>query len=70
VSALAGLIFGLRGGAIKRLTYASVGGLGMASICYPREAAEYSKIAVEESEKYLVAGYHFLFGGKCLNNYC
>lgn len=64
VASLSGLIFGLRGGLIKKVTYATIGGLSMASVCYPREAAEYSDLAVREGNRYFVAWYHFLFGGK------
>lgn len=61
---LTGYIFGLRGGRFKRLLYTSAGALGMASICYPKEASKYSKIAVEEGKKYATIGYNFIYGGE------
>lgn len=70
IGGLTGLIFGLRGGFIKRALYATTGALGMAAICYPKEAAEYSKIGVTESKKYLTIAYNFAYGGKtfsCMN---
>lgn len=63
VGGLAGYILGLRGGTFKRVLYSSVGALGMASICYPKEASQYSKIAVEEGKKYATIGYNFIYGG-------
>lgn len=63
VGGLAGYILGLRGGKFKRLFYASVGALGMASICYPKQAAQYSHIAAEEGKKYATIGYNFIYGG-------
>lgn len=40
--------------------------LGMAAICYPKEAAEYTQIGLTESKKYLTIAYNFAYGGKCL----
>lgn len=67
VGSLTGYILALRGGRFKRLVYTSAGALAMASICYPKEASEYSKIAVEEGRKYATIGYNFIYGGSCLN---
>lgn len=64
VGGLAGLILGLRGGFIRRTLFTSVGALGMASICYPKEAAEYSNIALDEAHSYATIGYNFIYGGK------
>lgn len=64
IGGLAGLILGLRGGFFKRTIYASVGAAAMASLCYPKEAAEYSEIAIEEAKKYVTIGYNFVYGGK------
>lgn len=64
ISALSGYILGLRGGKLKRLTYATVGGAAMASFCYPKLAAEYSDLAYQQGTQYFTAGYLFLFGEK------
>lgn len=63
VGGLAGLIMGLRGGFFRRTLFTSIGALGMASICYPKEAAEYSEIALEEGKNYATIGYNFVYGG-------
>lgn len=64
IGGLTGLIFGLRGGFFKKTLYATTGTLGMAAVCYPKEAAEYSQICVAESKKYLTIAYNFAYGGK------
>lgn len=63
IGGLTGLIFGLRGGFFKKTLYATVGALGMASVCYPKEAAEYSEVALTESKKYVNIAYNFVYGG-------
>lgn len=63
IGGLTGLIFGLRGGFFRRALFTSAGALGMASICYPQEAAEYSGYALEEAKKYSTIGYNFIYGG-------
>ncbi|CAH2002470.1 unnamed protein product [Acanthoscelides obtectus] len=62
IGALAGLIFGLRGGIIKRTLYATAGATGVAAICYPSEASEYSKVGITEAKKYLTVAYNFVYG--------
>ncbi|CAH1989875.1 unnamed protein product [Acanthoscelides obtectus] len=64
IGALAGLIFGLRGGIIKRTLYATAGATGVAAICYPSEASEYSKVGTTEAKKYLTVAYNFVYGVK------
>ncbi|KAJ8934636.1 hypothetical protein NQ314_013235 [Rhamnusium bicolor] len=64
IGALAGLIFGLRGGIFKKTLYATTGALGMGAICYPREAAEYSQVGLGEAKKYLTIAYNFVYGVK------
>uniref|UniRef100_A0A8D8X7W7 MICOS complex subunit n=1 Tax=Cacopsylla melanoneura TaxID=428564 RepID=A0A8D8X7W7_9HEMI len=59
---LLGLLFAIRKGFFKKLIYATTGGLTMASVCYPKEADEYSAIAFVEAKKYTLVGYHFLNG--------
>lgn len=68
IGGLTGLIFGLRGRIIKRTLYATTGAMGMAAICYPKEAAEYSQLGLIESKKYLTIAYNFIYGGKELSN--
>lgn len=60
---LTGIILGLRGGLFKRGLYGTVGAGIMASICYPKEAKEYSEIAFEEGKKYATIAYNFAYGG-------
>ncbi|XP_076254778.1 MICOS complex subunit 26/27 [Rhynchophorus ferrugineus] len=64
IGVLTGLIFGLRGGFFKRTIYATTGGLGMAAICYPKEASEYTRVGITESKKYLTIAYNFAYGVK------
>ncbi|XP_066143212.1 MICOS complex subunit MIC27 isoform X2 [Euwallacea fornicatus] len=64
IGALTGLILGLRGGIFKRTIYATTGILGMASVCYPKEAAEYAEISIIEGKKYLTIAYNFAYGVK------
>ncbi|XP_066258631.1 MICOS complex subunit MIC27 isoform X2 [Euwallacea similis] len=64
IGALTGLIFGLRGGIFKRTIYATTGALGMASVCYPKEAAEYTELSLIEGKKYLTIAYNFVYGVK------
>ncbi|XP_019762321.2 MICOS complex subunit MIC27 isoform X1 [Dendroctonus ponderosae] len=64
IGALAGLVFGLRGGFFKKTIYATTGALGMAAVCYPKEAAKYSQLGVVESKKYLTIAYNFAYGVK------
>ncbi|XP_018579975.1 MICOS complex subunit MIC27 [Anoplophora glabripennis] len=64
IGALTGLIFGLRGGFFKRTLYATTGALGMAALCYPKEAAVYTRIGLTESKKYITIAYNFVYGVK------
>nr|CAD7444729.1 unnamed protein product [Timema bartmani] len=59
---LTGFVLGLRGGRFKRLTYSTLGGLTMASICYPREANEVTQEAIVQAKKYFTIGYNFAYG--------
>lgn len=63
VGALSFYIIGLRHGFIRRALYATVGGVGVASICYPKEAAEYSQEAIAEAKTYATILYNFAYGG-------
>lgn len=63
VGALSGYIIGIRRGFIRRLIYSSAGGLGVASICYPKEAVIYSQQALTEAKVYATILYNFAYGG-------
>lgn len=64
VGALSGYIIGIRRGFFRRLLYSSAGGLGVASICYPKEAEKYSQQAVVEAKTYATIVYNFAYGGE------
>ncbi|XP_044266640.1 uncharacterized protein LOC123012652 isoform X1 [Tribolium madens] len=64
IGGLTGFIFGLRGRFFKRTLYTATGALGMAAVCYPKEASEYSQIAIAEARKYAVIAYNFAYGVK------
>lgn len=66
VGSLAGYIIGIRRGFIRRLLYTSLGGLGVASVCYPKEASEYSQRAIAEAKTYATIVYNFAYGGMCI----
>lgn len=61
---LTGLVFGLRGGWFRRLTYTTTGSLAMAALCYPRQASEASQDAFILTKKYAAITYNFIYGGK------
>lgn len=63
VGALSGYIIGIRSGFIRRLLYTSIGGLGIASVCYPKEASQYSQQAIAEAKTYATIVYNFAYGG-------
>lgn len=63
VGALSGYIIGIRRGFFRRLIYTSAGGLGVASLCYPKEAAVYSQQALAETKVYATILYNFAYGG-------
>lgn len=60
IGGVSGFIFGMRGGFFKRFIYTSAGALGIAAICYPAEAKEYSKIGLG----YAAIAYNFIVGAK------
>lgn len=66
IGGLTGYILGLRGGYIRRFTFTAAGAGIMASICYPKEAAEYSELAFQEARRYATIGYNFIYGGKLI----
>lgn len=67
VGALSGYIIGIRRGFIRRLLYTSIAGLGVASVCYPKEAREYSQQAIAEAKTYATIVYNFAYGGPIAN---
>lgn len=69
VGALSGYIIGIRRGFIRRLLYTSIGGLGVASVCYPKEASEYSQQAIAEAKTYATIVYNFAYGGSFAISY-
>nr|XP_022918875.1 MICOS complex subunit MIC27 [Onthophagus taurus] len=64
VGGLAGFILGLRGGKFRKLLFTTIGALGMAAVCYPTEAAEYSEQIKEEAIQYFRIAYNFYHGVK------
>ncbi|XP_065162802.1 MICOS complex subunit MIC27 isoform X2 [Atheta coriaria] len=64
IGGLTGFIFGLRGGFFKKVIYTSVGALGMAAVCYPKEAREYGGLALDEGHRYATIAYNFAYGVK------
>lgn len=59
---LVGYVIGLRRGFFRRIVYASIGGLTIATMCYPKEAEEYFQQSRKMSRRYLMIGYHFVNG--------
>lgn len=66
VGGLSGYILALRRGIFRKLIYTSIGAGGMAALCYPREAKEYSHEALQLLKRYIIIGYHFINGGESL----
>lgn len=64
LGALSGYIIGVRRGFFRRLLYTSVGGVGVASICYPKEAQKYSQELIQETKTYATILYNFAYGGE------
>lgn len=63
VGAFSGYILAIRRGFIRKLLYTSVGGMGVASICYPKQAEHYWQQALVESKSYATIVYNFAYGG-------
>lgn len=66
VGAISGYIIAIRRGFFRRLVYTSIGGLGVASICYPKEAELYWQQIINESKTYATIIYNFAYGGSLL----
>lgn len=67
MGAISGYIIAIRRGFFRRLLYTSIGGLGVASICYPKEAEMYWQQALSESKTYATILYNFAYGGKLIS---
>lgn len=63
VGAISGYIIAIRRGFIRRLLYTTAGGLGVASLCYPKDAEKYWQQALHESKTYATIFYNFAYGG-------
>lgn len=61
---MSGYIIAIRRGFFRRLLYTSIGGLGVASICYPKEAEQYWQQSLNETKTYATILYNFAYGGK------
>lgn len=61
--AVSGYIIAIRRGFFRRLLYTSIGGLGVASICYPKDAEHYWQQVLSESKTYATILYNFAYGG-------
>lgn len=64
VGAVSGYIIAIRRGFFRRLLYTSIGGFGVASVCYPKEAEIYWQHALSETKTYATIVYNFAYGGK------
>lgn len=61
---LTGFIFGLRGGIIRRLIYASAGTTGMGLVCFPEETTDILKSNSALAKQYINIAYNFFYGVK------
>ncbi|GBP66286.1 MICOS complex subunit MIC27 [Eumeta japonica] len=61
---LTGFIFGLRGGVIRRVFYATVGTGIMGSICFPEKTSEIAGYTLTEGRHYVNVAYNFFYGVK------
>lgn len=61
---LTGFIFGLRGGFIRRVLYASVSTTAMGFVCFPDETKELVKSNGALAKQYINIAYNFLYGVK------
>ncbi|XP_053601230.1 MICOS complex subunit MIC27 isoform X2 [Plodia interpunctella] len=60
---LTGLIFGLRGGFIRRVIYTGVGTTTMGLVCFPEDTKEIVKSNGVLAKQYINIAYNFLYGG-------
>lgn len=68
VGAVSGYIIAIRRGFFRRLLYTSIGGLGVASICYPKEAEQYWQQTLNETKTYATILYNFAYGGMAIRS--
>ncbi|XP_011299632.1 MICOS complex subunit MIC27 [Fopius arisanus] len=60
IGGLTGLIFSLRGGKFKRFVYTTTGALGVAAVCYPRQA----EAGIMAAKHYANIAINFAYGVK------
>lgn len=68
IGGIAGMIFAVRGGFIKKVLYTGIGAGSIASLCYPKETSHYGQIALQEAKKNFAIGYNFAMGIKPEDN--
>lgn len=61
---MSGIIFGIRGGIIRKLFYGMIGTGAMGSICYPKETEEIAQVALTEAKKGVNVAVNFAYGVK------
>ncbi|PZC77657.1 uncharacterized protein LOC110376571 isoform X1 [Helicoverpa armigera] len=61
---LTGFIFGLRGGLIRRVIYATAGTTAMGWVCFPEETKDILKNNSVLAKQYINIAYNFLYGVK------
>lgn len=61
---MAGIIFGIRGGIIRKLVYGTIGTGAMGSICYPKEAEKIAQQSLVEAKKAATVAINFAYGIK------
>uniref|UniRef100_A0A1A9W3V0 MICOS complex subunit n=1 Tax=Glossina brevipalpis TaxID=37001 RepID=A0A1A9W3V0_9MUSC len=64
IGGLAGFIFGARGGFIKKFLYTTIGAGAVASLCYPRQAEQFTQDALYQARKVYAIAYNFVKGVK------
>ncbi|XP_077293486.1 MICOS complex subunit 26/27 [Arctopsyche grandis] len=64
MGALTGLIFGLRGGFFKKVTYTLVGTGTMGAICFPEQTNKYASEGVAQGKLLTNIIYNFVYGVK------
>ncbi|CAH3859612.1 unnamed protein product [Pieris brassicae] len=64
IGGLTGFIFGLRGGFIKRVFYATLGTTAMGYVCFPEETKQIMNENGTLAKQYINIAYNFLYGVK------
>ncbi|CAG9826355.1 unnamed protein product [Diabrotica balteata] len=60
IGALTGFLCGIRGRYVKRTVYATTGALGVAAMCYPEQAAEYTKVVITQAKHIIITAYDLI----------